>query len=184
MRYSDKDNYTGIRPLKHTRLLAICFTICALIFPALIAMFHILDNYMLLLFPVKTKIVQAAAAFSPAYSKFKSDFSTTPTITKIQLPGIIPNNNNHSPPSNPHSLSFDFANTSNASSNNNNNNTPPPPPLTHNTRARPSLTGPTLNDPNLKVEQIIDRAFDDPTGMAFFRAKRHFAIREEYWKGA
>jgi len=118
---------------------------------------------MLLLSPVKTKKVQAAAAFSPAYSEFKSDFSTA-TITKIQLPGIIPNNNNHSPPSNPPSLSFDFANTSNASSNNNNNNTPPPPPLTHNTRARPSLIGPTLNNPNLKVEQIIDRAFDHPTG--------------------
>jgi hypothetical protein len=97
-------------------------------------MFHIFDNYMLLLSPVKTKKVQAAAAFSPAYSEFKSDFSTA-TITKIQLPGIIPNNNNRSPLSNPPpSLSFDFANTSNASSNN--NNTPPPPPLTHNTRAR------------------------------------------------
>ena len=43
----------------------------------------------------------------------------------------------------------------------------PPPPITHNTRARPSLTGPTLNDPNLKVEQIINRGFDDPTSMAF-----------------
>jgi len=125
------------------------------------------DNYMLLPSPVKTKIVQAAAAFSPAYSESESDFSTTATIIKVQLPGIIANNNNHTPPSNPPSPSFDFANTFNTPSNNNNSNNPPPPPLTHNTRARASLTGPTLNDPNLKVEQIIDRAFDDPTSMAF-----------------
>jgi glucose/arabinose dehydrogenase len=146
--------------------LAIYFTICALIFAVLITLLHMFDNYMLLPSPVKTKIVQAAAAFSPAYSESESDFSTTATIIKVQLPGIIANNNNHTPPSNPPSTSFDFANTFNTPSNNNSNN-PPPPPLTHNTRARASLTGPTLNDPNLKVEQIIDRAFDDPTSMAF-----------------
>jgi aldose sugar dehydrogenase len=151
--------------LKSIPSLAIYFTIYALIFAVLITMLHLLNNYTLLSLHAKTRIVQAAA-FSPAYPESNSDFSTTATITKIQLPGIIPNNNNHSPPSSAPSPSFDFANTFNASSNNNNNN-PPPPPITHNTRARPSLTGPTLNDPNLKVEQIIDRGFEDPTSMAF-----------------
>jgi aldose sugar dehydrogenase len=151
--------------LKGVPSLAIYFTICALIFSVLITMLHILDNYMLVQSPIKTKIVQAAAAFSPTYSESKSYFSATATITQVQLPGIIPNNDNHSPPSNSPSPSFDFATTSNASSKDNNN--PPPPPITHNTRARPSLTGPTLNDPTLKVEQIIDRGFDDPTSMAF-----------------
>jgi hypothetical protein len=88
---------------------------------------------------------------SPSPTMSQIAIAANATITKIQVPGIIPNNN-------------DFSNTSNVSSNNNN---PPPPPITHNTRARPSLTGPTLNDPNLKVEQIINRGFDDPTSMAF-----------------
>jgi aldose sugar dehydrogenase len=162
--YIDKDNSIEIRRLKSIPSLAIYFTIYALIFAVLITMLHLLNNYTLLSLHAKTRIVQAAAAFSPAYPESNSDFSTTATITKIQLPGIIPNNNNHSPPSNAPPPSFDFANTFNASSNNNN---PPPPPITHNTRARPSLTGPTLNDPNLKVEQIIDRGFEDPTSMAF-----------------
>jgi glucose/arabinose dehydrogenase len=39
--------------------------------------------------------------------------------------------------------------------------------ILHNTSARASLTGPTINDHNLKVEQIIDRSFDDATSMAF-----------------
>jgi hypothetical protein len=111
-----------------------------------------------------SKVVQAAAAILPAHIDSGSDFSTAAMIRKVQLPGIIPNdnNNNNPTPASP-SPSFNFANTSNASS----SISPPPPPLTHNTRARASLTGPTLNDPNLKVEQIIDRRFDDATSMAF-----------------
>jgi aldose sugar dehydrogenase len=111
-----------------------------------------------------SKVVQAAAAILPAHIDSGSDFSTAAMIRKVQLPGIIPNdnNNNNPTPASP-SPSFNFANTSNASS----SISPPPPPLTHNTRARASLTGPILNDPNLKVEQIIDRRFDDATSMAF-----------------
>jgi glucose/arabinose dehydrogenase len=91
---------------------------------------------------------------SPSPTMSQIALAADATITKIQFPGIVPNNN----------PSSDFSNTSNASSNNNN---PPPPPITHNTRARPALGGPALNDPNLKVEQIINRGFDDPTSMAF-----------------
>jgi hypothetical protein len=107
-------------------------------------------------------VVQSAAAILPGHIDSGSDFSTVATIRGVQLPGIILNDNNNPTPASP-SPSFNFANTSNASS----NISPPPPPLTHNTRARASLTGPTLNDPNLKVEQIIDRKFDDATSMAF-----------------
>ncbi|HYZ49887.1 MAG TPA: PQQ-dependent sugar dehydrogenase [Nitrososphaeraceae archaeon] len=157
MRYSDEDNYIGIRPLKSVRSFAINFIICVLTFALLVTIVDVLDNY-------------TAAAFSRAYFESNYDFSSTATITKVQLPGIIPYNNDHSPLSNPPSP-FDLANTSNTSgknsNNNNNRNNPPPPPLTHNTRARPSLTGPTLNDPNVKVEQIIERGLDDPTSMAF-----------------
>jgi aldose sugar dehydrogenase len=94
---------------------------------------------------------------SPSPTKSQMALAADVTITKIQVPGIIPNSNNNNP-------SSDFSNTLNVSSDNNN---PPPPPIIHNTRARPSLTGPILNDPNLKVEQIISRGFDDPTSMAF-----------------
>jgi hypothetical protein len=113
-------------------------------FLVLIAILSTTDSNILLPSPIMSQIALAADA----------------TITKIQLPGIIPNNN---------SPSSDFSVTSNASSNNNINNinSPPPPPITHNTRARPAIGGPTLNDPNLKVEQIINRGFDDPTSMAF-----------------
>ncbi|MFL6320038.1 MAG: PQQ-dependent sugar dehydrogenase, partial [Nitrososphaeraceae archaeon] len=108
------------------------------------------------------KIVQAAATTtttSPSSSYSHSNFhSTTINITNIQLLGIIPNDSNNptSPP--------EFPATPNPASNNNN---PPPPPIIHNTRARPSAAGPTLNDPNLKVEQVMNSGFDDPTSMAF-----------------
>ena len=111
-----------------------------------------------------SKVVQSAAATLPVHIDSGSDFSTAAMITKVQLPGIIPNdnNNNNPTPASP-SPSFNFANTSNASS----IISPPPPPLTHNTRARASLTGPTLNDPNLKVEQIINTGLKRTTSMAF-----------------
>ena len=93
-------------------------------------------------------------ALSPSPTMSQIALAADVTIAKIQLPGIIHNSN----------PSFDSSNTSNASSN---NISPPPPPITHNTRARPTIGGPTLNDPNLKVEQIIDRSFDEATSMAF-----------------
>jgi aldose sugar dehydrogenase len=52
-----------------------------------------------------------------------------------------------------------------------NNNPPlpaPPPAIIHrNIRAPPAIGGPTLNDPNLKVEQIIDTGLKRATSMAF-----------------
>ena len=92
-------------------------------------------------------------ALSPSPTMLQIALAADVTITKIQLPGIIYNNDNYNPSSD-----------SNASSN---NSDPPPPPITHNTRARPATEGPTLNDSSLKVDQIINRGFDDPTSMAF-----------------
>src|ERR671933_715148 len=53
------------------------------------------------------------------------------------------------------------------------NNNPPflpaaPPAIIHrNTRAPPAIGGPTLNDPNLMVEQIINTGLKRTTSMAF-----------------
>jgi hypothetical protein len=82
-------------------------------FLVLIAILSTTDSNILLPLPTISQIALAADA----------------TVTKIQLPGIIPNNNNPS---------SDFSVTSNACSNNN-INSPPPPSLTHNTRARPTI---------------------------------------------
>src|SRR5919202_4643083 len=121
------------------------------------------SNNILSLSPKISKVVQSAAATLPVHFD-SADFGIGAMITKVQLPGIIPNgNNNNKPALTSPSPSFNLFNTSNASS----IISPPPPPLTHNTRARASLTGPTLNDPTLKVEQIISRGFDDATSMAF-----------------
>jgi hypothetical protein len=91
-----------------------------------------------------SKILQAAAAISTTTS---SSYSHSATITKIQLPGIIPNNNNNPSPISPPT----FPTSPQASP----SALPPAPPIIHNTRARPALGGPTLNDPNLKVQQIF-----------------------------
>jgi aldose sugar dehydrogenase len=51
------------------------------------------------------------------------------------------------------------------------NNSPPlpaPPAIIHrNTRAPPAIGGPTLNDPNLKVELVVDTGLKRATSMAF-----------------
>jgi glucose/arabinose dehydrogenase len=99
-----------------------------------------------------SKIVETATAISTTTSSSDSRFGshdTATTITDVQLPGIIPNNNNNNPP--PASPSVP----------------PPLPPIIHNTRARPAPGGPTLNDPNLKVERIIDTGLRMTTSMAF-----------------
>jgi aldose sugar dehydrogenase len=139
--------------------------LCALTFLILITVISAYDSNILLSSspspPAISKIVQAAAAIPAASSSYShSNFNTAATITNIQFPGIIPNDNNPPPAST--SPSSDFPTASNRS-----NDNPPPPPITKNTRARPSPVGPTLNDPNLKVEQVVYRAFDDPTSMAF-----------------
>jgi glucose/arabinose dehydrogenase len=120
--------------------------------------------------PIITITKQAQATTFTSFSFFSSsphDSHDTASITKVQLPGIIPNNNgNNNPPNTfPPPSKSGTTNTSNATSNN--PNAPPAPPIIHNTKARPVAGGPTLNDPNLKVEQIINRGFDDPTSMAF-----------------
>ena len=58
-----------------------------------------------------------------------------------------------------------------ALSNNNNNNANTAPPrtttITHNTRAHAAAGGPTLNDPDLSVERIVDIGLKSTTSMAF-----------------
>jgi aldose sugar dehydrogenase len=119
---------------------------CAFLAMASVVALSQYDNKTLLSSSSISKVVQSATAISIAYS----DFHGTDAITKIQLPGIIPNNNNAplSSPASPSTIT-------------------PLPPKIRNTRAPPALTGPTLNDPNLKVEQIINKGFDDATSMAF-----------------
>jgi aldose sugar dehydrogenase len=48
-----------------------------------------------------------------------------------------------------------------------NNLNAPAPPAIRNTRARAAATGPTLNDPDLAVERIIDTGLKSTTSMAF-----------------
>jgi hypothetical protein len=74
-----------------------------------------------------SKVAQSATAISMAYS----DSHGIDTITKIQLPDIIPNDNNLplSSPASPQTIT-------------------PLPPKIRNTRAPPALTGPTVNDHN------------------------------------
>jgi aldose sugar dehydrogenase len=107
-----------------------------------------------------SKIIQTAAA-APTYYYSRSIPHDTVTnaaagITNIQLPGLIPNNNesNSSPPILPSSPPSSQSTS------------PPPPPIIHNTRAPTAPGGPTLNDPNLKIEQILT-GLKLPTSMAF-----------------
>jgi aldose sugar dehydrogenase len=46
-------------------------------------------------------------------------------------------------------------------------NSQPPSPVVHNTRARAAVGGPTLNDPDLKLERIVDTGLKSTTSMAF-----------------
>jgi aldose sugar dehydrogenase len=90
--------------------------------------------------------------------------SNTATITNIQLPSIISNNNNN-PPAH-HSSDTGFVTNTNPSSSNP-QSAAPPATVHRNTRARPAIGGPTLNDPNLKIEQIINTGLKRTTSMAF-----------------
>ena len=49
----------------------------------------------------------------------------------------------------------------------NNNTAPPRITITHNTRAHAAAGGPTLNDPDLSIEQIVDTGLKSTTSMAF-----------------
>src|SRR5919198_140680 len=153
MKYNDNVNITmHYLKVRIEFRLSLCF-FCALLSLASIIVlseYYNNDNGLLLL-PSESlqqisKIIQAAAAISTTSADSNFDFHrTAATITDVQLPGIIPNNNNNNitppPPTHP---TFPSASPS-----------APPPPITHNTMARAAVGGPTLNDPNLKVEQIF-----------------------------
>src|ERR687886_45240 len=65
------------------------------------------------------------------------------------------------------------------------NNNPPflpaaPPAIIHrNTRAPPAIGGPTLNDPNLMVEQIINTGLRRTTSMAFLAPNDILVLEKE-----
>src|SRR5919197_414751 len=167
MKYNDNGNIT----MHYLKVRIVVFRSSLSFFCALLSLASIIvlfeyynnDNALLLLLPSESlqqisKIIQTAAAISTTSADSNFDFHrTVATITDVQLPGIIPNNNNNNitppPPTHP---TFPSASPS-----------APPPPITHNTRARAAVGGPTLNDPNLKVEQIINTGLDSTTGMAF-----------------
>ena len=46
-------------------------------------------------------------------------------------------------------------------------NSQPLSPVVHNTRARAAVCGPTLNDPDLKLERIVETGLKSTTSMAF-----------------
>jgi aldose sugar dehydrogenase len=109
-----------------------------------------------------SKIIRAAYATS-------SSHDTAAIITNIQLPGIIPNSNNNN-------SAYVFPSNSTSASH---LNSPPPQPIIHNTRAPPAIGGPTLNDPNLKVEQIINTGLRRTTSMAFLAPNDILVLEKE-----
>ena len=118
---------------------------CALLAVASIIVLSQYDNKTLSSSPI-SKVAQSATAISIDYS----DSHGIDAISKIQLPAIIHNDKNPplSSPASPQNIT-------------------PLPPKIRNTRAPPALTGPAVDDHNLKVEQIINKGFDDATSMAF-----------------
>ena len=113
---------------------------------------------------------QAYAATSAILLNSNSNIAT---ITKVQLPGILPNNNDNenNNNNNPSTLTPTSPPTTNPSPANNNQGpatTTNIPTIVHrNTRARAAIGGPTLNDPNLKIEQVINTGLRSTTSMAF-----------------
>src|SRR5918911_1536009 len=128
-------------------------------------------------------IVKQAQAASNAIIPLNSD-SNKATITNVQFPGILPNNENNdnennnnnnpsfptltSPPTNPSAKNNQGPATTNI------------PPIVHrNTRARAAIAGPTLNDPNLKVEQVINTGLRSTTSMAFLGPNDIFVLGKD-----
>jgi aldose sugar dehydrogenase len=112
-------------------------------------------------------IVKQAQAASNAIIPLNSD-SNKATITNVQLPGILPNNENNGN-ENP-SIPTPTSPRTNPSANNNQGpaTTTTVPSIVHrNTRAHAAVGGPILNDPNLKVEQVINTGLRSTTSIAF-----------------
>src|ERR687886_2365350 len=94
---------------------------------------------------------EAHAATATATSYSSNSDSSNATITKIQ-------SINNNPPSLPAA----------------------PPAIIHrNTRAPTAIGGPTLNDPNLKVEQIINTGLRRTTSMAFLAPNDILVLEKE-----
>jgi aldose sugar dehydrogenase len=112
-------------------------------------------------------IVKQAQAASNAIIPLTSD-SNKATIANVQLPGILPKNGNNGD-ENP-SIPTPTSPRTNPSANNNQGpaTTTTVPSIVHrNTRAHAAVGGPILNDPNLKVEQVINTGLRSTTSIAF-----------------
>ena len=108
-------------------------------------------------------VKEAQAAFT--ILSFHHD-SNIAAITNVVLPGIIPSNNNNSTSATP--SSSDSSTTPNPAGNSPASSTTLLPSIIHrNTRARAAIGGPTLNDPNLTVELLVDTGLKRTTSMAF-----------------
>jgi glucose/arabinose dehydrogenase len=108
-------------------------------------------------------VKEAQAAFTTL--SFHHD-SNIAAITNVVLPGIIPSNNNNSTSATP--SSSDSSTTPNPAGNSPASSTTLLPSIIHrNTRARAAIGGPTLNDPNLTVELLVDTGLKRTTSMAF-----------------
>jgi glucose/arabinose dehydrogenase len=110
---------------------------------------------------IPSPIIIAKQALAIISSRSESNIAT---ITNTQLLGIIPNNNSNPPAS--HSSGTGLV--TNANTTGSNPQSAAPPAIVHrNTRARPAIGGPTLNDPNLNAEQVINTGLKRTTSMAF-----------------
>jgi aldose sugar dehydrogenase len=127
-----------------------------------------------------SNIIRAATAIPTYYYPriISRDTTNAATITNVQLPGIIPNNNdnNSSPPIFSSSPSASIPPTSSRQTSLATSR--PAPPIIRNTRAPTAPGGPTLNDPNLKIEQILT-GLKFPTSMAFLGANDILVLEKD-----
>ena len=107
----------------------------------------VLSSFLLLLLLLSISITTATSVYNIA------------NAAKHRSHSITPDNTNKSP--------IITTTTNLAPAQRGNVNSQPPSPIVHNTRARAAAGGPTLNDPDLKLERIVDTGLKSTTSMAF-----------------
>ena len=105
----------------------------------------VLSSFLLLLLLLSISITTGTSVYSIA------------NAAKHHSHSITPDNTNKSP--------IITTTTNLAPAQRGNVNSQPPSPIVHNTRARAAAGGPTLNDPDLKLERIVDTGLKSATSM-------------------